>query len=425
VPADQLSRREARWLALDAQGLGTPRRPEGGRPPTAAQLGRLLDRLGTLQLDAVNVLERTQFVVPFSRIGSYDPAVLRGLTGPRGRCFEYWGHAASVLPSEMYPLFRWRMDRWSSDLAEGPAAERRRAWRTAHADYLAAVLREVAEAGPMTASQLSDPRRRAGEWWERRSDGRRALELLFGDGVLAGWRSSNFERVYDLTERVIPPAVLDLPVPSADEAQRELIWIAARCLGVATAADLADYFWIRAPVARLRVAELVEAGRLISVTVEGWRQPAYTVADPRPRAPRREHATLLSPFDSLIWSRDRAERLFDFRYRIEIYVPEHLRKHGYYVMPLLIGDQLVARFDLKADRKAGTVRVAASYLEPGVAAGSVLDAAVAELRALGDWLGLARIAVVARGDLAPALGRAVARGTRPNKAASGGPRPGG
>jgi hypothetical protein len=383
-------------------------------------LGHLLDRLGTLQLDAVNVLERTQFIVPFSRIGAYDPAVLRGLTGPRGRWFEYWGHAASVLPTESYPLFRWRMDQWSSDGAEGPAMARRQAWRAEHADYLAAVLEEVAEAGPLAASQLSDPRRRAGEWWERRSDGRRALELLFGAGVLAGWRSANFERVYDLTERVIPSAVLDLPVPTAEDAQRELLSTAARCLGVATVADLADYFGIRTPVARGRVAELVEMGRLIPVSVEGWRQPAYAVANPRPRPPRRDHATLLSPFDSLIWNRDRVERLFDFRYRIEIYVPEHLRTHGYYVLPLLLGDRLVARFDLKADRKAGAVRVAAAHLEPGVTPDSVIGPAVTELRALGDWLGLERIDVVARGDLAPALRKAA--GPRSRRLATVAPR---
>jgi len=408
VPAsNQLSNREARWLALDAQGLASSRRPPGTRGPTAARLGRLLDRLGTLQLDAVNVLERTQFIVPFSRIGAYDPAVLRGLSGPRGRWFEYWGHAASVLPTEMYPLFRWRMDQWRGDGAEGPAMVRRQAWRAANADYLAAVLQEVAEAGPLTASQLSDPRRQVGEWWERRSDGRRALELLFGAGVLAGWRNPNFERVYDLTERVIPPAVLDLPVPTAEEAQRELLLIAARCLGVATVADLADYFWIPTPVARVRVAELVEAGRLTPVAVERWRHPAYGVANPRPRPPRRDHATLLSPFDSLIWNRDRVERLFDVRYRIEIYVPEHLRTHGYYVLPLLLGDRLVARFDLKADRKAGAIRVAAAHLEPDVTPDSVIGPAVTELRALGDWLGLEHIDVVARGDLAPALRKAV------------------
>jgi hypothetical protein len=403
----QLSNREARWLAIDAQGLGASRPPTGTRPPTAGRLARLLGRLGTVQLDAVNVLERTQFVVPFSRIGGYDPATLRSLTGPGRPWFEYWGHAASVQPNELYPLLRWRMDRWRRDEVDNVAAgERRSSWRAAHSDYLSAVLDDVAEHGPLAASQLSDPRRRVGEWWDRRSDGRRALELLFADGTLAAWRNPSFERVYDLTGRVIPPAVLDQPVPGAEEAQRELLAIAAGCLGVATAADLADYFWLRVPAARPRVAELVEAGRLTEVRVEGWRQSAYVAGQARPRRPRRVGGTLLSPFDSLIWNRDRTERLFGFRYRIGIYVPEHLRTHGYYVLPLLVSDQLVARLDLKADRKTGTLRVASAHLEPGADARSVADAAVAEVRRLADWLGLEHLSVASRGDLAPALRRA-------------------
>ena len=402
--SNQLSKHEARWLAIDAQGLGTPRPPEGGRPPTAKKLSRLLDRLGTIQLDAVNVLERTQFVVPFSRIGPYDRTVLRALTGPQGPWFEYWGHAASVLPIELYPLFRWKMRRWSNDQLDSPVVQqRRRAWRAAHASYLAAVLEEVTERGPLTASQLDDPRRRVGEWWDRRSDGRRALELLFGDGVLGAWRSANFERVYDLTERVIPAEILDLAGPSDDEAQRELIMIAARCMGLASAVDLADYFWLGNREGKLRVAELVEAGRLWPVEVEGWEQPAYVAGDPRPRSPRRQGGTLLSPFDSLIWNRDRTERLFDFHYRIGIYVPEHLRSHGYYVLPLLVGDALVARFDLKADRKTATLRVAASHLEAGAVRATAVDAAALELRRLGDWLGLEHLWVASRGDLAAAL----------------------
>jgi uncharacterized protein YcaQ len=313
------------------------------------------------------------------------------------------------MPMDLYPLFRSRMEQWRNDLHDSPATgRRRREWRKANADYLAAVLSDVSERGPLTASQLSDPRRRAGEWWERRSDGRRALESLFADGHVAAWRSPNFERVYDLTERVIPSAVLERPVPTVEEAQRELISIAARCLGVATVADLADYFWIPPVPAKLRVAELVEAGRLVPVAVEGWVKPAFITPDARPRPPRRRQATLLSPFDSLIWHRDRTMRLFGFHYRIEIYVPEHRRTHGYYVLPLLVGDQLSARFDLKADRKAGTLRVIGSYLESDAAPGAIVDAATTELRAMSDWLGLDHISVGARGSLAPALADAVA-----------------
>jgi uncharacterized protein YcaQ len=409
---NHLSNQEARWLAIAAQGLGTPRRTDGTRRPGATQLGRLLDRVGTIQLDAVNVLERTQFLVPFSRIGDYDRAAMRALTGPGGRWFEYWGHAASVLPLELYPLFRWRMDRWRHDLVDSPVVQqRRRDWRKEHARYLNDVLRDVTERGPMTASQLADPRRRPGEWWERRSDGRRALELLFGGGQLAAWRSPTFERVYDLTERVIAPAVLARPEPPAEEAQRELLVIAARCMGVATAGDLADYFWIRPGPAKLRVAELVEEGRLLPVSVEGWNRPAYASAEARPREPRRHHGTLLSPFDSLIWTRDRTQRLFDFHYRIEIYVPEPQRRHGYYVMPLLLDDALVARVDLKADRQASTLRVSGSYLEPGAPRGPVAEAGATELDSLRRWLGLDHLAVSARGNLAPALRRALAVGS--------------
>ncbi len=398
-----LSRREACWLAIAAQGLDAPIGPES-RAAGVGRLGGLLDRLGTIQLDAVNVLERTQYLVPFSRLGAYHRPLLGRLSGPGGRWFEYWGHAASLLPVELYPLFGPRMAGSSRDLVRRPLAEeRRRRWRSEHASYLEAVLAEVAERGPLAASQLSDPRRRAGEWWDRRSDGRRALESLFTDGVLAAWRTERFERVYDLTERVIPDEVLARPVPEPEEADRELLAVAARCLGVATVADLADYFWLSPPLARLRVAELVEEGRLTPVGVEGWRHPAYVARAAHPRPPRRSHATLLSPFDSLIWSRERTERLFGFRYRIEIYVPEAERSFGYYVLPLLLGDELVARFDLKADRKARALRVAAAHREPGAEAASVAPAAAVELLRLARWLDLDAVEVAAMGDLARTL----------------------
>jgi uncharacterized protein len=401
-----LTQREARWLALSAQGLDAPRRPRT-RPAGTNQLRRVMEQLGTIQVDAVNVVQRTQFLVPFSRIGAYDPAGLRRMSEPGGAWFEYWGHAASLMPIELQPLLRWRMAFRRGDTPWGAAwFARRKAWRDEHADYIAAVLAEITERGPLAASQLSDPRRRAGEWWERRSSGRLALEWLFGAGDLAAWRSSGFERIYDLTERVIPAAVLDIPTPPEEDAQRALLALAARCLGVATAGDLGDYFWVRPAVAKLRVAELVEEGRLVPVSVEGWGRPAYTLPGARPRRPRREHATLLSPFDSLIWTRDRTERLFSFHYRIEIYVPEHLRKHGYYVLPLLLGDELVGRVALKSDRRARVLRVEGAYAEPTADRAAVAEAAAAELAALGAWLGLEGTVVARRGDLAGALARA-------------------
>jgi uncharacterized protein YcaQ len=306
------------------------------------------------------------------------------------------------------------MERSRQDMLDNLGArERRRVWRTTHAGYMAAVLAEVADRGPLAASQLSEPRRRTGEWWERRSLGRVALELLFGDGDLAAWRGANFERIYDLTERVIPAAVLASPTPTPEAAQRELIAVAARSMGVATVADLADYFWMRVTAARPRVAELVEDGRLAKVSVEGWAQPAYVATDQLPTARlRRRDATLISPFDSLIWARPRAERLFRFHYRIEIYVPGPDRTHGYYVMPLLLRDKLVARLDLKADRKDSALLVVAAFAEPGEDNATVAEPALAELHRLRQWLGLERLFVREKGDLAPHL-RAVEGAARP------------
>ncbi|MEN8160722.1 MAG: crosslink repair DNA glycosylase YcaQ family protein, partial [Myxococcota bacterium] len=251
---------------------------------------------------------------------------------------------------------------------------------------------------------------RDGDWWNRRSVGRQALEHLFARGELAAWRNEGFERVYDLPERVIPSEVLARPEPSEADAHRELVAAAANALGVATVGDLADYYRIaKGPVAA-RVAELVEAGRLERVAVEGWREPAFRAPGLRVARPRRAHATLLSPFDSLIWERERTSRLFDFDYRIEVYVPAPKRRYGYYVLPLLLGDALVARFDLKADRKAGELRVEGAYLEPGGEAGPVAEAAAVELHALGAWLGLGGLRVGRRGNLATALRAAAKRG---------------
>ena len=405
---DELTLREARWLALAAQGLATPR-PVPARRPGPRQLDAVMARVGTIQLDAVNAVARPQFLVPFSRVGGYDPDVLLGMAGPGRPWMEYWGHAASLLPVALHPLLRWRMDQRADATPWGAAARARwRAWQEEHADYIGAVLAEITERGPLAASQLSDPRRRTGEWWERRSTGRLALEWLFGTGRLAAWRTRSFERVYDLAERVIPPEVLARPTPAADDAQRQLLELAARCLGVATASDLADYFSLPRPVAALRAQELVEDGRLVPVRVEGWRRPALAVPGLRPRPPRRDHATLLSPFDSLIWTRERTHRLFDFHYRIEIYVPEERRTHGYYVLPLLLADELVARFDLRADRKAGVLRVGGSWREPHADPATVAGPAAAELGALATWLGLSGVSVAARGNLARELRRAVA-----------------
>jgi uncharacterized protein len=400
----ELSSREARWLAIDAQGLARPRvkGPIGKR-----HLRSVIDAVGQIQLDAINVVERTQFLVLFSRLGPYHVDKLHELTGPGGELFEYWGHAASLLPMAHQPLFRWRMDQHGTHGDSPIYAARRQVFQDAYAGYIDAILLEVRDRGSLTAAQLTDPRRRNGEWWDRRSLGRVALEYLFAKGELAGWRNRAFERVYDLPERVIPDAVRAQPTPPADEAQRQLLMLAARSLGVATVRDLANYYVIRPKAAKQRVAELVEAGELIEVTVDGWRETGYALPSRRPRRPTRAHATLLSPFDSLIWERSRARRLFGFDYRIEVYVPEPDRKYGYFVLPLLLGDRLVARFDLKADRQASVLQVRGAYVEPDADTEIVAVAAATELDALRDWLHLDRVAVARRGNLANALRRAL------------------
>jgi uncharacterized protein YcaQ len=398
-----VSNREARWLALDAQGLARPR-PKGRIGQR--QLRSVIAAVGEIQLDAINVLERTQFLVPFSRVGPYDTELVHDLTGPGGELFEYWGHAASLLPMEHQPLFRWRMAQHGTFGDSPTYSARREAFRAANAAYIRAVFDEVRDRGPLTAGKLTDPRRRDGEWWNRRSFGRVALEYLFAKGDLAAWRTPDFERVYDLPERVVPDIVRTLPTPSIDEAHRRLLVLAAQSLGVATIRDLANYYVLKPRVTKVRVAELVEAGDLTQMTVDGWSEPGYSVPNARPRPPSRRHATLLSPFDSLIWDRSRTLRVFGFDYRIEVYVPAAKRKYGYFVLPLLIGDQLAARFDLKADRRTSTLQVRGSYVEAGTDPNAVARAAAVELHELRGWLRLDRIVVARRGNLAAAVRRA-------------------
>ncbi len=379
-----LSAQEARWLAIEAQGLASPR-------PARVTRRHVLDavrRLGALQLDAINVVDRTQYLVLFARLGAYDKAALHDLIGPQTEVWEYWGHAASLQPVTDEPLFRWRYD-IGGTYHPGPRVQARKdAWRAANADYIDAVLDEVRERGPLSARQLSDPRPRSGEWWGRRSVGRQALEYLFGHGVLTGWRLPSFEQVYDLRERALPRSVLDAPTPSVDAAHRALLLKAAAAYGVATTADLAGYFMLKVTAAKLRIAELVEDGELVTVGVEGWTEPAYCLPKARPRPPARATGALLSPFDSMIWDRVRTQRVFGFDYRIEVYFPAPKRVHGYYVLPFLLGDRLVGRFDLKADRRRSTLQVVAAHLEADADWATVKDAAHIELDAMCAWLGL-------------------------------------
>jgi uncharacterized protein YcaQ len=399
---ERLSAAEARRAALAAQGFAEP--PLTRAPDARALRSRVLDRVGLLQIDSVNVLQRAHYLPAFSRLGSYDTAALDKLShyAPR-RLFEYWGHEASLIPVELHPHLRWRMQRAHDDAWGGM-----RRVATDRPDLVAAVLDDIRERGPLTAAQLDHhdaPRAPKGPWWDW-SDVKRALEYLFWSGAVTSARRVRFERRYDVPERVLPAAVLAAPTPPVDEAQRALLRVAARAMGVATEPDLRDYFRLPSAESKVRVAELVEAGDLLPVAVEGWSQPAYL--SPDARVPRRVDArALVGPFDSLIWQRPRVERVFGFRYRIEIYVPKEKRVHGYYVLPLVLGDRLVARVDLKSDRAARALLVQAAHAEAD-APPETAGALAAELRRLASWLELDDVVAASAGDLAPALRAALA-----------------
>jgi uncharacterized protein YcaQ len=395
-----LSLAQARRIALAAQGFADPR-PSG--PLTPRHLARVLDRIALLQIDSVNVVSRAHYLPLFSRLGAYPRALLdKAAWGRPRRLFEYWAHEASLLPLETQPLLRWRMARAQEGIGVWgnvkPFAHERRG----EAD---AILEHIRKEGPRAASDLDGPKEKSGGWWGW-SDDKRAVEWLFWSGqITTATRRSSFERVYDLTERVLPRAIVETPTPPPRDAHRALLRIAARALGVATALDLRDYFRQSPGDAKPALDELVEEGALIPVRVEGWTQPAYL--DPGARRPRRiEARALLAPFDPLIWERARTERLFGVRVRLEIYTPAARRTHGYYVLPLLLGDQIVARVDLKADRAAGVLRVLSAHAEPH-AAPDAAEHLAAELRLMADWLELEGLAVTAKGDLAGSLARAV------------------
>jgi uncharacterized protein len=403
-----LSRRDARRLALAAQGFG--RRPTG--TPNLGHVRRCLTALGALQIDAVNVLVRSHYLPAFSRLGPYPRELLDRLTYQRRDAFEYWGHAASVLPVDLYPALRWRMARFAADKSWNALQARLEQERPG---YLAAVEREVAERGPLAFSDLSDQARRDREQvqtkyaessllWYRWSDGKSVLDGLYNAGRLAVAGRRGFERLYDLAERVIPGKVLAAPAPAADDAQRELVRRAAAALGVAAVRDIADYFQLSMAVTKARVRELVEAGGLTPVQVEGWPEAGYLygAGNGRPGHAR----ALLSPFDSLTWQRERTQRLFGFKPSFELYVKPEKRQYGYYVLPFLLGDTLVGRVDLKTDRLKRALLVQGAFGEPGVPAKQVAGELAEELRALAGWLELEAVVVADNGDLAPALRKA-------------------
>lgn len=397
---EHLSADLARRIALAAQGFAEAR-PAGAL--TRRHLTRVIDRLAVIQIDSVNVVSRTHYLPLFSRLGDYPRDLLEEMAwGRKPDLFEYWMHEASLARFDLQPLMRWRME----DAAAGVGVWRGVArFLREHRPFIDKALDEIARRGPLSASALEIGAKGKGGWWGW-SEAKRALECLFWSGELTtATRRGTFERVYGLPERVLPKAVKDTPTPSREGAQRELVRRAAKACGVATERDLRDYFRMGPAETRARIAELVESGELIPVTVEGWGQAAYL--DPAARRPRRvKAAALLSPFDNLIWFRERTERLFGVRIRLEIYTPAHKRTHGYYVLPFLEGETITARVDLKSERKAGVLAVLAAHGEPDTGPDTARRLA-AELRLMAGWLGLSSVRVADKGDLAPALAAAL------------------
>jgi uncharacterized protein YcaQ len=384
---EKLSADAARRIALAASGFAAARPANG---VNAGQMQRSIERLGLLQIDSVNVLSRAHYLPLFSRLGNYDRALLdKAAWGRKSqrRLFEFWAHEASLLPLATQPLLRWRMRRAAEDTA---GKGKLRTFARAKKAFIDEVRREIADRGPIAASELSNAGDKRGAWWGW-NDGKLAVEWLFFVGeVTTATRRGSFERVYDLTDRVLPAAIHSMPTPSDAEAQRELLRLSARALGVATEFDLRDYYRLGVDDTKARLAELVEAGDLLPVTVEGWNRPAYL--DPAAHHARRiEARALLAPFDPLIWERDRTHRIFDFFYRIEIYTPLAKRTYGYYVLPFLLGDRLVGRVDLKADRAASRLLAHAVHFENSVDAKAAMPALDEELRLMADWLGLEKV----------------------------------
>ena len=388
-----LSTSQARRIALAAQGFLDKRHAA----PTMRTFQRTLDRTGVLQVDSVNVLQRAHFMPLYSRMGPYDVQLLRRAAEQRPRrVVEYWAHVQALMPVDLWPEMQHRMATYR---------RQRGKWSFVDADpeLEQNLIAEVRDRGASTARDLDDGLPRTKEHWGWNwSETRKVLDFLFmaGDLAVAG-RNSQFEILYDLPERVIPAEVLARPTPSVEEADLELVRRASVSHGVATASCLRDYYRMHNDHVQPALRTLVESGELVPVSIEGWKRPAYLHRDAR--VPRRVNArALLSPFDPVVWERERAERLFDFHYRIEIYTPAHKRVHGYYVLPFLLRERIVGRVDLKADRKSGRLVVKAAYAEPG-APPDTAEELSAELLELAGWLGLPEVSVEPRGDLAPQL----------------------
>ncbi|MFV1960910.1 MAG: winged helix-turn-helix domain-containing protein [Acidimicrobiia bacterium] len=388
----RISSSQARRYALAAQGF-VDGRPSGR--VDVRHFRKVVRRVGLIQLDSVNVFSRAHFMPFFSRLGPYDRDALDSWLWRTGEVFEYWGHEASLIPVDQHRLFRWRME-------QGLNWKRLTDLEKNHPEYVEAVLKQVNEQGPLQTRDLIEPGQRHVDSMWGWSNGKVALEALFARGEVVTADRPNFNRIYDVPGRVIERAHLDAPGLARDEAQAKLLVQAARFMGVATADDLGDYYRIRMPQVRPLVEGLVDREELVEVEVEGWGKLGYL--HPEATLPRSARGTaLLSPFDNLIWYRPRVERLWGFHYRIEIYVPEPKRVYGYYVLPFLLDGDLVARVDLKTDRKAGLLRVRGAFAETGADRLHVGRALREELELVATWLGMDDVEVAANGDLAPFL----------------------
>jgi uncharacterized protein len=400
LSSDTLTLGEARRIALHAQGFqGQPR----DKTPNWTKIARTVDSLNLLQIDSVNVLVRSHYLPLYARLGDYDRNALdkRCFDNTHRKFFECWAHEASLVPLSLHPLMRWRMHR--AQRGDGIYTHMDNFGRE-QKSFLKSTLAHIQKNGPIRSADVPGGGKSKGSWWGW-SKGKLALETLFDQGLLTAATRQSFERIYDIPERVIPADVLNQPTPAETDTFRTLIEKSAIALGIATEIDLKDYFRLPVAEARKALAENVEAGVLQTVSVDGWKQKAYAHRDTK--LPKSAGATtLLSPFDPLVWNRDRAERLFNFHYRIELYTPEQKRKFGYYVLPMLHGEKLIGRFCLKADRATSTLKVNASHHENGVELASISQPVREELQRMAKWLGLEKVTINNIGNLAPRLRQA-------------------
>lgn len=390
-----LSQLDARRITLHAMGFTEPRPGK----VDIRHVRKTLRRLRAIQIDSVNVLVRAHYMPLFSRLGPYRMELLDELAYKRKEAFEYWGHAASFMPVEFLPLLRFRM-------------EAERTWsvvrdlKKKHPTYIDDVAAEIHRSGPVTVSELEEPGQRTGPWWGY-GPGKTALEYLFAKGVIGVQERRNFARAYDTFERTVPAKYHRMPGVEPADAHEKLALESVAALGIGTYVDIADYFRLRPQEGHEAIKALVATGDLEEVTVDGWKHPAYVLAGTAVPRKRSKAAALLTPFDNLIWHRDRTERLFDFHYRIEIYVPEPKRIYGYYVLPFLLGENLAARVDLKADRQSSTLLVKGAWAEDGADLDEVAPKLAGELALMAPWLGLEDIAVGRKGNLANKVRRAL------------------